>query len=266
MLRLDSVFAKIERAREHADLLDKELTAWIDGNPYALHLKVNSDFTRYSVIISILKPPPLQRWSLIFGDAIHNLRSALDHLIYAISIHALKADPPPNERRSAFLINDTPSDFKSKHWRVADLSQPVRQAIESVQPYNRKHANMPPLLTLLRDFDDADKHRLIKVVLQRPVEFNISITGPGLRPEDQHFESAYMDVVDGAEIAWITCKRPTPNLQLNGGVTLTIVVEHVPGPLGVQRTGIERLLLEDLLPEVREVIEVVSGAVPPVCL
>jgi hypothetical protein len=263
MLSLDSVLAKIERAHEHARLIDQELDAWIEENPYAISLKINSDCTRHSIVFSILKPPPLQRWSLIFGDAIHNLRSALDHLVYAISVHDLKADPPPNEGRSAFLINDAPNDFRSKYWRIADLSQPIRDAIESVQPYKRPRAPMPPLLSILRDFDDADKHRLIKVVLQRPIAFKIEVKGPGLIPADHHFESPYVDLVDGAEIAWVTSKYPTPHLQLQANVTASIAVEHAPGPGpdGIERTGIERLLLEDLLPEVREVVRIVSAAV-----
>jgi hypothetical protein len=121
---------------------------------------------------------------------------------------------------------------------------------------------MPPLLAVLRDFDDADKHRLIKVVLQRPTEFNWTISGPGLIPDDHHIESPYVDLVDGAEIASVTSKRPTPYLQFKGRVTASIVVEHAPGagPDGIARTGIERLLLEDLLPEVREVVRIVSAA------
>ena len=141
------------------------------------------------------------------------------------------------------------------------LPIPVQTTIEGVQPYNRKHPPMPPLLTVLRDFDDADKHRLIKVVLQRPSAFEISATGPGLKPEEIHFESPYVDLVDGAEIAWVTSDRPTPGLQLSGRVTATIAVEHAPGPGpdGIERTGIERLLLEDLLPEVREIVRIVSA-------
>jgi len=199
------------------------------------------------------------------GDSIHNLRCALDHLVYTISVHELNADPPPNAGKCAFVIKDAPNDFRSNHWHIEALSLPVRKAIESVQPYNRKHPILPPLLAVLRDFDDADKHRLIKVVLQRPYEFNISAIGPGLRPEDHHFESPYVDLADGAEIAWVTSKHPTPHLQLQGRVTATIAVEHAPGPSpgGIERTGIERLLLEDLLPEVREVIRIVSAAVTP---
>jgi hypothetical protein len=45
----------------------------------------NPDFTRYSFIIRELRRPAFKRWALIAGDCIHNLRSALDHLVYAIA-------------------------------------------------------------------------------------------------------------------------------------------------------------------------------------
>ncbi len=261
MFRLESVALKLERAHEHARLLEQELEAWIAEQPYAASTRANSDFTRHSVIISILKPPPLQRWSLLFGDAIHNLRCALDHLVYAISVHELSADPPPNAGTCAFIINDRPEDFRSKYFRIRDLSEAVKRAIESVQPYNRQHATKPPLLAVLRDFDDIDKHRLIHVVLQRPYEFRISAAGPGMLPEDQYFESPYVDLVDGAEIAWVSCKRPNPHLRLTGRISATIGVEHRAGPDGVVRTAVERLLLADLLPEIREIVRIVSAAV-----
>jgi hypothetical protein len=262
MLNLDSVGAKLERAYEHGRLLDQELDAWLKDTPYILSHKVSRDQLRHSVIVSILKPPPLTRWALLLGDAVHNMRSALDHLVYAISIHELKTDPPPNEGRCAFLINDTRDDFRSKHWRIRELSQGVREAIESVQPYNRKqHATMPPLLAVLRDFDDADKHRLIKIVLQQPTDINVSATGPGLHPEDLHFETAHANVVDGFEIASVTSRSPMPHLKVDCSVTISVAVEHAPGPAGHERRGIEALVLEDLLPEVHHVVEIIKAAV-----
>lgn len=259
MLKLDSVVGKIDRAQEHGRLLDEQLIAWMNQGPYALSRKVNSDFRRHSVIVSIVMPPPLTLWGLILGDAIHNLRSALDHLVYAISVHELKADPPPNEGRSAFIINDTPNDFKSKYWHIEDLSLPVRKAIESVQPYNRKHATSPPLLAVLRDFDDADKHRLIKVALERPID--ITFKNVVARPEDVRFDTNHGSVVDGYELGSITVNRPIPNLQFDCSASLSICVEHAPGPEGQERRGIEALVLEDLIPEVREVVGIVSAAV-----
>lgn len=256
--------AKILRAEEHARLLDQELIAWMKEPPYALTRKVSSDLKRHSIAVSILKPPPLQRWSLLLGDAIHNLRSALDHLVYAISVHELKADPPPNERRCAFPIVDAAKDFGSQRKYIRDLSLPVQAAVESVQPYNRKHALMPPLLAVLRDFDDADKHRLIKVVLQRPDEINIDVTAPGLVSDDVHIGSQHVNLVENdTEIAWITLDSPYPNLNVKCRTTLAVLVDHAPGPQDHDRRGIEALLITDLLPEVREVVGIVSSAVTP---
>jgi hypothetical protein len=40
-----------------------------------------------------------------------------------------------------------------------------RRRLESIQPYKGPHGAVPPLLSMLREFDDCDKHRLLNVVL-----------------------------------------------------------------------------------------------------
>jgi hypothetical protein len=259
---MERALEKIDRANEHAHLIDQEIRTWFQEYPYTISEKVNSDFTRHSLILSVGTPPPLRRWSLIFGDAVHNLRCALDHLVYAISVHELKSDPPPNQGITQFVINDRGNDFKSKFWRIKDLSDSVRKAIEGVQPYNRPHAFLPPALALIRDLDDSDKHRLIRVAVHKPISFDVSLTGFGFDVSDLTFENPIVELVDGAELAWITSKRPTPYAKLEASVTLSVVVTHDTGPTGIYATGIERLLINELIPEVREVVQIVADAVP----
>lgn len=262
-MRLDSVNAKSARANEHAGTLKDEVRAWIDEKTYRLVPQVNADFTRYSVILRIEKAPDFERWALLLGDAVHNLRAALDHLVYAISVHELKTDPPHNEGVSAFLINDSPNDFRSKYWRIKDLSRTVCAAIESVQPYNRKHALLPPLLAVLRDLDDSDKHRLIPVVLSQPTEGYFENIRNLIAGQQVAFIIHAGSVKDGTEVGAIVLDRPTLNVQYNFQISLSIAARHAVGPKGHTMTGVAELVNDFLIPEVNDVIGIVRAAVSP---
>ena len=81
MAVFESVHAKIRRAEEHAETIKQEITAWSDSDPYSVVRQRNAEATRYSVIVKVEKEPPLERWALITGDCVHNLRAALDHAV-----------------------------------------------------------------------------------------------------------------------------------------------------------------------------------------
>jgi hypothetical protein len=72
---------KIDRAKEHFAALDTEIRAWVGTNPMAIVKEKDAEGRRHTVLAEIINPPPLNRWSLIAGDCVHNLRSALDSLV-----------------------------------------------------------------------------------------------------------------------------------------------------------------------------------------
>jgi hypothetical protein len=121
-LDLSSSWAKVRRAEAHIDALEREIVTWVNSNPYRLAKQTNSDLTRHGYVVSILKPPDLERWSLIASDAFHNLRCALDHLVYAIAVFQTKSDPPPDATVLAFPICDTPKWFQGIGTKIRSLS------------------------------------------------------------------------------------------------------------------------------------------------
>src|SRR4051794_32749877 len=58
----------------------------------------------HKVFVEVIEEPPLDRWSLVAGDCVHNLRSALDNLIYAIAIYQSRQNPPPDDKSLQFPI------------------------------------------------------------------------------------------------------------------------------------------------------------------
>jgi hypothetical protein len=134
---LNDAFAKLGRADEHAITLVDEIAAWQAAAPFHAQREPNNEASDHDVIVTIDAPPDVRRWGLLFGDAIDNLRSALDHVVYGLAQVATGEDEPPGARSLAFpLINDEQrwSDADS---RLRSLSPAMVPAIKEVQPFHR---------------------------------------------------------------------------------------------------------------------------------
>jgi hypothetical protein len=136
-LDLASVYAKLSRAEEHAKAVEEEIKRWVDTKPYSLSFQTNADFTRYSIIIHLHNAAPIQQWSLMIADSVHNFRCALDHLVYTVAIlEAGGTIPPPYGEKLMFPICDNSESFEGgiRKWRLGSISVPVRAVFELFQP------------------------------------------------------------------------------------------------------------------------------------
>ncbi len=149
----DQVLAKYDRAKEHIEEFDSRLTKFRNSNPDKIGRKVDpktGDVVLYVVEMTELLP----EFSTIAGDAIHNLRSALDHLVCRMIEAA--GNKPTNA--SCFPICDTPEIYKTAApLKVKGLRKRAIQKIDSIHPY--KGGNDP--LWQLHRLDIIDKHRLL---------------------------------------------------------------------------------------------------------
>src|SRR5882757_2753581 len=147
-----SCWLKLRRAKEHFDTLESEISAWHNPAPYSVRKERNSDGSRHSMILVGDSTKRLERWSLICGDCVHNVRSALDHLVYALAIINSGKNPPPNERNLQFPICGSRSHFNKKGDWIAPLSDAAKTFIERVQSYNRLDPVNHSTLGILADF------------------------------------------------------------------------------------------------------------------
>jgi hypothetical protein len=198
-LDLSSVEAKLERAATHFESIERIAVSWVNKHLYRLVHERNADFTRHELIYRCTEELNFETLSLMFGDAIHNLRSALDHLIYAIAVHkASGATPPPDWRIIAFPITDCPTGKGSfKNFCAAKLGTfapdtKLLEVLEDFQPYRRKNKVFPPLLKVLRDFDDADKHRLLHLAFIQGVQWEYEGTFGNVPPKPFQSDSFLM--------------------------------------------------------------------------
>lgn len=251
----ETALAKLRRAEEHLEGVRKEILAWHDATPYSVQATVSPDGTRHSMVVHFAVDLPAVRISILTGDCIHALRSALDHLVYGVAVHQTGADPPPNERQIQFPIADDEARFTSAaKTRLKGLSPELVKAIEAVQPYNRPHAAVPPLLALLRDFDDADKHRLLNVVVSAQAEAKLlsSIRVPAGETTRVSFNEGPLE--NGAETFVVETQTPQPELKLNVAPTFAVAVRHPQGPNGAEFSEVWALL-SYIRDEVRRIVD-----------
>jgi hypothetical protein len=266
-LNLDSVNAKLARADYHAQVLKDAIKPWMDTNPYRVSRDVNADSTRYSLVAHLTgKEPELQEWSLIAGDCLHNLRSVLDHLVYAVAVHESGANPPPDERNLMFPIADTLENFNKNTWRIQNLSEPVRRVIEAVQPFNRVHPKVRPPLAILRDLENTDKHKLLQLAYAAISEGDIGFCGEQVDLTNKATIITYGgEIKEGTELLAFVFERPEPNMKFDR-VNLDLVIALWHGRLDPNeppwhdRNEVSAVL-SLLSSEVREVIGLIAAVV-----
>jgi hypothetical protein len=263
-LDLGSVHAKLGRAEIHANTLKDSIRRWLDRSPYRLERQRSADGSRHSWTLRVDVAPDFEAWSLIAADAIHNARSALDHLVYAIA--AIQSPVWPLDERAlkrlSFVIANDDQQWRADSGRKITpwIHADVVAAIRDVQCDRRQHAELPPLLRTLRDFDDFDKHRVLSLALSKPSESNVEfVTKPvgnplvACIPHQGPFE-------DGTELMVVAFNIPQPDIQVKFGTTIAVTISHAAGPHGHTATAAEGFV-DLMIEEVREVVKIVSAAV-----
>jgi len=248
---LSSVQAKLRRADEHIEALQREITAFMELDGHGIVTEPNADSTEYVVRAHFAVIPNTMQWALIFGDIVHCLRSALDHMVYAIAVHESNADPPPNERKIMMPLKTTTDGFAANAYRIKVLSQEVRTRIEALQPYPGSHNEA---LGLLDDLDIRDKHRVLPVALLRPASGHVPISG--LTPGAQCIIDFSTNTLEhNAPVMTLTLDRPTPGVQVQTSLGVTVVVRE--GTSTPARWHIITALGEALRHETERAIDVV---------
>jgi hypothetical protein len=147
------------RGVDHARRLLQEAGAYEKRNAYVFRAAVESrsaNHIKYRCL-AVEQEPPSDEWPFLAGEAIQNLRSALDHLVYAAS---------GGRSRSQYPIFTDPCEFQVWGGRMLEgVPQSVRATIEKAQPY-RTYPPAPAqaMLEQLRLLSNLDKHRTLATI------------------------------------------------------------------------------------------------------
>ena len=155
---LDGVREKIKRAKKHVDELELLVEEFKRDNSKRVAFKYDPEIGKHVAQVEVPSPPPLA-WSVIIGDIMHNLRSALEHLAWQLELAAGRIP----DRGTEFPIywdatkfqdavkRGVPNRFPNDAWRVIEQLQPCRNGDR--YPF---HA-----LYRLHELNRRDKHQLL---------------------------------------------------------------------------------------------------------
>jgi hypothetical protein len=158
--RLALIRTKVERAKKHIGDLEREIRAFLETNPYVVSLKPHNHIPHTKVYYLVKAEDPPAVISAITGDALFNLRAALDHLAYQLA----EVNGTTSEkilRATCFPISDDAAKYKAEApGKVKGMSQAAIKAIDACKPY--KGGNDP--LWHLHKLNNIDKHRFVITV------------------------------------------------------------------------------------------------------
>lgn len=171
-------WAKLDHGRRHVTDLDGAVRSFFDDADNCPPLVSSYDEeSRFHVFRVGPIPPQLADLqvdaALRAGDAVHDLRSALDHLVWQLSLAGTGGAEPSRPRRVQFPISTSPEGYEhARATALSDVSREAQDVLESYQPYHgaagRPDNYSGPYvhqLTLLQQLSNADKHRLLTTVL-----------------------------------------------------------------------------------------------------
>lgn len=80
----ESANLKIDRAKHHVSDFKRQFNAFVDDNPHTFTSKADPKTGEMLFKIRFKSALPQEQFGLVLGDAIHNLRAALDHLMWEL--------------------------------------------------------------------------------------------------------------------------------------------------------------------------------------
>jgi hypothetical protein len=260
-----SVWAKLRRADEHFKCVEREVHEWMQNHIRTFSIRRNEEFTQTAFVAQMPGlEPDYERWASIIGDCVVNLRTSLDHLVYAVAKDETRNDPTAKIDNVSFLICDREADFDCwSRGRLKYIPDKVRLAIKEVQPFARKHPEVPPLLSILRDLANADKHHLLQPAFSAVYGWDFQLAGPEtirreiiVNPDEIKHDSI---------VCLIRSSEPDPDLKVIKGGKFQIILALRHGrtegndlPMA-DRSDFTALLVE-LFKEVQFAIEAVFRA------
>ncbi|QDG88081.1 hypothetical protein [Pseudarthrobacter sp. NIBRBAC000502770] len=250
-----SVQVKLDRAREHVGHLTEAVRNYV-RDELSVRRQVESDGREHVFFWETYSAPP-PRLGLVIGDAVHNLRSALDHLVVSLAKEGAQRSGTmlsvEDEHRLQYPIFTSETKFNQKRARYLKfVPESMVEYIRGRQPFTIASASHVHFLARIHELDNTDKHRQINVpvMLRRdlltdwPPEIECTVVDRNTTPQV------------GAELTRFVFR--TPQEARNVPIQLTFSVQ-LPGPGSVQSAD---YVLSSYIDNVEALIrDIVTGAV-----
>lgn len=279
-------FERLRWVAHHIQVLKDSIAAFDETNPCTRSLEQDVKTRQYRQRLAGTPVEQTIEWSFIVGDILHNTRSSLDNLAYALAERHLNRALTPKEAKGVqFPITDGEPEFDEVRNRwLKHIAPAAQDVIKSVQPWDTPEHRVYRPLSVLRELSNLDKHRRI-IVTTAAVKISGVIVGQfGLPvggaleffsrakegeimaqwPDSGRAEDAYMgDSVQARRIVVLSDELADYGLGDEDVFEITSISTSRMGPpkipTGPQTGGslnifgrIARLLWEDIFPKFEE--------------
>jgi hypothetical protein len=150
---------KIGRARERLNEIDREATTFLYTQPYVVVSHKDTEPNWFTMRCRTFSAPPMSL-GLMAGDFAHNLRSALDYVVYQLAALGESGEKGRGKKTQFPIFRDAVEYERWEKVYLKGVRDKERAAIRELQPFDRPGS----LLFAIMELDDRDKHRLVDPV------------------------------------------------------------------------------------------------------
>jgi hypothetical protein len=225
---LTGVRLKLGRAEDHIAYFREEVEAWRATEPFSFRDEEEhraDGSVDYTVYAEVRERPP-ERLALVIGDAVQNMRAALEYFAYELS------SPAARKEGTSFPIFKDEADFKKSRLgltRIASIHPDERELIERVQPFAASKIPGDDPLAVLQKLSNRDKHRLLVPMI---AAVNVRESWIESSNADVRFTHLTPEAVeDGAKVMSVHASPKDPQVEMVVNIRRDLQV-------GIAETGI----------------------------
>ena len=172
---------KLAKARQHLQSYDSKVKEWYglhSGRPFSAFKhqeEVICQGTRHVFSYDPVENFPSIECGLILGDFLHNLRSALDHLIYELATKYTSSLSDKAAGQCEFPIFwERPMDTGEENRRIGCIDPHAANLIKGIQPQLLGSDYSQHPLWILNELERINKHRTLHLVAQYMVQNDLA--------------------------------------------------------------------------------------------
>lgn len=227
---------RLSWAEQQIKTVKDNIRLWRDGGGYhaVFEPQQNESFERlepggkhYSIFLRSEPPPVIL--SLNIGDALFAMRSALDQLVYDLSVAYTPTLTDEQAGRTEFpVFHDRPMKAKERTNKIGLINPAAITIIEGLQPHKCRDYRLDPLWQL-HEAARIDRHRLLHVTIA-------ILQGLQLRPGNYSIRQLLLgelgpDLENGAYLggAWLFPKDPSLPMNVQLATEFEVAFKEGPG-------------------------------------
>lgn len=191
---------RVGHANMHIGSLKRAFCRYIAGDAYKVEPEIHLNLPgqpEWSIYATCLKEPPA-KLGLLVSDTVNDLCSALDNLVWALTVKnsGQPPDPMPRADRRKWRSATFPSALTTQNWKSVrsnnlwGIDPRLLADFEALQPYRRRQPDTElDEFAMLHALWNRDKHRHPSLVLVPTGLTGLTRTDPASgEPQDLGFE------------------------------------------------------------------------------